>query len=219
MSKKSFMKVFESVFSISYLIFMLFASYKFIFDESYLAHLCFWMTLILGTGDAFHLIPRIIKNIIGENDRVNWSMNFGLIVTSITMSIFYILLFLALDEYSLHIDKIIPYKNILFIITIISVLIRIIVCLLPLNNWFNGGNKKYSLIRNLIFCITGLSVMIEAFSLSNNFGIIIGFLIFLSFIFYMLVVLFSDKNKKMVMFMFPKTVIYILIILKFLKLF
>ena len=47
-------------------------------------------TLILGIGDSFHLIPRILNNIVA-GDYTSY-LGYGKLITSITMTIFYILL-------------------------------------------------------------------------------------------------------------------------------
>ena len=45
--------------------------------------------LILGFGDAFHLVPRVLNYFV-EGD-FNFWLGFGKLVTSITMTIFYVL--------------------------------------------------------------------------------------------------------------------------------
>ena len=87
------MRIGESVFCIGYLVFDLIAGIIFLTNGSdQLFFLYGIMTLLLGCGDAFHLVPRVIKHIKGESDRVKWWMNFGLAVTSVTMTVFYIVL-------------------------------------------------------------------------------------------------------------------------------
>ena len=46
-------------------------------------------TLVLGCGDAFHLVPRILNSFI-DSDFTS-ALGIGKLVTSITMTIFYIL--------------------------------------------------------------------------------------------------------------------------------
>ena len=88
------MRIGESVFCIAYLMFDFIATILFLKNGSNRLFLLYGiMTLILGFGDAFHLIPRVIRNIKGETEKIQWWMNFGLLITSITMTVFYIILF------------------------------------------------------------------------------------------------------------------------------
>lgn len=165
------------------------------------------MAFVLGFGDAFHLVPRVVKNIKGETEKVKWWMNFGLIVTSITMTIFYIILFyIWAIQYSGKISNIIP------ILIWLTSCIRIILCLLPQNNWFTGGNKKMSFYRNGVFAITGLTEVVLFMMLGGTYGMTTAICILLSCIFYMPVALFGKNNPKLGMLMMPKTIMYIIML-------
>ena len=48
--------------------------------------------MTLCGGDAFHLVPRIIRAVRGTNDKIKRQLGIGLQVASITMTMFYILL-------------------------------------------------------------------------------------------------------------------------------
>ena len=50
------------------------------------------LTLTLCGGDAFHLVPRIIRAVRGSNDKIKRQLGIGLQVSSITMTVFYIIL-------------------------------------------------------------------------------------------------------------------------------
>ena len=209
MSKEKMgMRIGESIFSIGYLLFTLVASIIFLNNYTNKIFLLYGiMTLILGIGDSFHLIPRIIKNIKGNNDKTTWWMNFGLIVTSITMTIFYIFLFYIWQiKYNDSITSIVKYA------IWITAIARILICLLPQNNWFNGGNKKMSILRNGIFIITGLIDVVLFIMLKNSYGITNSICIILSFLFYIPVTLYGKEKPKLGMLMIPKTIMYIIII-------
>ena len=165
------------------------------------------LTFTLCFGDSFHLVPRIIRNIKGNSNKVEWWMNLGLIITSITMTVFYIILF--------YIWKIKYAKDVLLLIdTIIWIIsiVRIVLCLLPQNNWFNGGNKKMAFYRNIVFLLIGIIETILFITLEESFGIAMAISILLSFAFYMPVALFSKEKPKLGMLMIPKTIMYIIII-------
>lgn len=203
------MRIGESVFSIGYLLFDLIAGILFLMNRSdHLFLLYGIMTLLLGVGDAFHLVPRVIKNIKGESPQVTWWMNLGLAVTSVTMTVFYIILFYIWKNInnSLTISTFVP---ILIWITAIS---RIIICLLPQNNWFQEGNRAFSLCRNIIFAVMGgIEVILFLFS-GGTYGITMAICIFFSFLFYIPVTLFAKENPKIGMLMIPKTIMYIIMI-------
>ena len=207
MKDKLGMRIGESFFCIGYLLFAFISSIIFLLNGSHIFIIYGIMTLILALGDSFHLVPRVIKNIKGKSKKIEFWMNLGLIITSITMTIFYILLF--------YIWRILYEKEVLLIITIIiwiTTISRIIICLLPQNKWFTGGNKKLSLIRNIIFLITGLIDVILFILLGNSYGITMGICILLSFIFYLPVTIYGKEKPIVGMLMIPKTIMYIIII-------
>ena len=50
----------------------------------------------------------------------------------------------------------------------ISAIIRIVVCFLPQNNWTSEeGNRKLSVIRNAVFAVTGIGVIL-LYAISGN---------------------------------------------------
>ena len=203
------MRIGESVFSAGYLLFDLIAGIIFLQNSSDNLFLLYGiMTLLLGFGDAFHLVPRVIKNIKGESAKVVWWMNFGLAVTSVTMTVFYIILFYIWK--TVNGNPIIP--DVIPILIWGTALARIIVCLLPQNDWLNNGNKKLSLYRNIIFAITGAAEVILFLILGGTYNITMAVCIFFSFLFYIPVTLFAKENPKIGMLMIPKTVMYIIMI-------
>ena len=209
------MRIGESVFCIGYLLFDLIAGIIFLANSSDRLFLLYGiMTLLLGFGDAFHLVPRVVKHIKGESERVRWWMNLGLAVTSVTMTVFYIIL--------LYIWKIqnvgqgtqtISSLTVIFTGIIWSMaLARIVICLLPQNDWFGDGNKKLSLCRNIIFSMIGAAEIILFLMMGGAYGITMAVCIFFSFLFYIPVTLFAKENPKIGMLMIPKTIMYIIMI-------
>lgn len=218
------MRIGESVFCIGYLIFDLIAGIVFLANGSEQLFLLYGiMTLLLGFGDAFHLVPRVIKHIKGESDKVRWWMNFGLAVTSITMTVFYIILFYIwkvqnVPQSSQTISELVVRQGIPgisgFFTGIIwsMALARIAICLMPQNDWFGEGNKKLSLCRNIIFSIIGVAEIILFLMMGGTYGITMAVCILLSFLFYLPVTLYAKENPKIGMLMIPKTVMYIIMI-------
>ena len=89
-------------------------------------------------------------------------------------------------------------------------------CLLPQNNWCTDeGNLKLSILRNGVFAVTGIGVMI-LYAISGNAG---GYhmmkmvaAILISFGCYLPVTLFSKTKPKVGLLMIPKTCAYMWII-------
>ena len=97
-----------------------------------------------------------------------------------------------------------------------------IVCLLPQNNWCTDeGNLKLSVIRNAVFAITGIGVII-LYAISGNAGdyhmtrMVAAILI--SFGCYIPVTLFSKTKPKVGLLMIPKTCAYMWMIVMGLQL-
>ncbi len=133
----------EAIFCIAYLIFDLIAAVLFFMNaKGNQAILLFGvLTLILGGGDAFHLVPRIVKAFRGDSDRVEWWSGLGLMISSITMTIFYVLLFYVWRAVFPELS----YPEALLWLTWISAVLRVALCLFPQNNWFHAeGNPRWA---------------------------------------------------------------------------
>lgn len=209
------MRIGESVFCIGYLLFDLIAGILFLTNSPDPLFLLYGiMTLLLGFGDAFHLVPRVIKHIKGESERVKWWMNLGLAVTSVTMTIFYIILLYIWKMQNVSQNNQILSEIAAVITGIIwsAAFARIALCLMPQNDWFGDGNKRLSLCRNIIFSIVGAAEIILFLIMGGAYGITMAVCILLSFLFYLPVTLYAKENPKIGMLMIPKTVMYIIMI-------
>lgn len=169
-------------------------------------------TLILGIGDSFHLIPRILNNIVA-GDYTSY-LGYGKLITSITMTIFYILLYYVYQmNYEVKNKK--GYQIAIWILAIT----RIILCLFPGNNWgTNNSEQIWTIIRNIPFIILGLIISSLYYQLRNKNHTFkyIWFYIVLSFMFY-IIVISGSSIPLLGLFMIPKTICYMLIILCFIK--
>ena len=170
--------------------------------------------LILGIGDAFHLIPRIISYF----SRMNFSMYLGIgkLITSITITIFYFYLYKIYKEL-INTQK---NKKLNFIIYVL-ILIRIALCLLPQNKWEINKSPFYmSIVRNVPFVILGAIIIYLYFkdrNVNKNLKNIWIYVLF-SFIFYVPVAFFSSIYPILGILMIPKTICYILIVYTFYRL-
>lgn len=201
----------EAVFDTCYLLFDLIAGVLFFaFSHGSPLFLLYGiLTWTLCFGDAFHLVPRVLRAVKGSNEKIERQLGIGLQISSITMTVFYILL--------LYIWKQTFYEMtapvMLEILIWVSAAIRIVVCMLPQNNWCSEeGNRKLSVIRNAVFAVTGICVIVLYVMSGNTYGYHMTRMaaaIVLSFGCYLPVTLLSKKMPKIGMLMIPKTCAYI----------
>ena len=131
----------EAIFDSAYLIFDLIAGILFFaFSKGNPLFILYGaLTLTLCGGDAFHLVPRIIRAVHGSNDRIRRALGRGLQISSITMTVFYIILMYVWKNTFPELTAPVAVEAMIWI----SAIIRIVVCLLPQNNWCAGdGNLK-----------------------------------------------------------------------------
>ena len=174
----------------------------------------FLMAALLGGGDAFHLIPRIIVNIRGNMWKKQTFLGAGNLISSITMTLFYNILIAMGDsmeysptEYNYEIEKAI----------LVLTTARIILLLFPQNKWYSEEPvRKWAIIRNVPFAIIGLLTLVGLFNVishANNYptGFYVNIMIavLLSFAFYLPVAILGKEKPKLGMLMIPKTMCYI----------
>ena len=215
MSSKSKMpQIGEAVFCIIYLIFGYIAGIVMIThaNDSSLNLILGTLTLVLAGGDSFHLVPRIINAFKDKYEAYEFYAGLGLMVSSITMTIFYILLYYACGLVTVlnkpgSINNSFRY---MYYILIIFAAIRIVLCLFPQNNWFHKeGSQKWGVIRNIPFIIVGIIAVYGCF-MANQIGM--GVAVIISFACYLPVVFFAKKKSMIGMLMIPKTLAYMYII-------
>lgn len=203
----------ELIFDIVYLLtIFLSATYLYITANPGTIRFRFAMiAFILGGGDSFHLIPRILSLLNKGHKDYRVSLGIGKLITSITMTIFYVLLWgIGRDYYKLS-------PNILLSISVYSLsLLRLVVCLLPQNQWTSRKpSPRWGIIRNIPFLILGFMVMGLFFlGASLDGGLAYMWLaIAISFLCYMPVVVWVHKRPIVGMLMLPKSCAYVAMIL------
>lgn len=211
----------EALFDVLYLTFDLIAGIVFfvLSKGNTLFILYGALTLTLCFGDAFHLVPRVLRALYGSDDRIKKALGIGLQVSSITMTAFYVILLYIWKFTFPEIHAPLAVEVIIWV----SAMLRILICLLPQNNWLKEeGNMKLSLIRNGIFAITGIGVMILYGISGNTYGYHLYLMIvaiIISFGCYLPVTILSKKYPKVGLLMIPKTCAYMWIIVMGLMLF
>lgn len=204
--------VFEAVFDVLYLIFALLLSLILLLTGtgSSVRILAGIMALVLVGGDSFHLIPRIKVIFTQQEERFRIALGRGKQITSITMTVFYVFLWhVGIFLYSLEGNNFWTY------LVYVLAIVRVLLCLFPQNKWIDRYPPvKWGIWRNVPFFLMGMLVAVFFF---YHRHVEIGFQwmwlgIFLSFAFYLPVVLWSNKNPKIGMLMLPKTCMYIWIL-------
>ena len=202
--------VMEAIFDAAYLIFDLVAAILFFtFSKGNILFVLYGiLTLTLCGGDAFHLVPRIIRAVRGSDEKIKRQLGIGLQVSSVTMTVFYIIL-MYVWKFTFP-EMIIP--TIVEAVVWISAVVRIVICLFPQNNWCTDeGNMKLSIARNGVFAVTGIGVIILYIisGNANGYGMTrMVAAIILSFGCYLPVTLFSKTKPKVGLLMIPKTCAY-----------
>lgn len=204
------MRLGESLFDLCYLVLVIGMGVRLVLEKNKNAKLFGIMAILLGAGDAFHLIPRVISQLSpGGFEAHALALSYGKMVTGVTMTIFYLLYYFYYREISKDISA---GKK--WIIIILSV-VRIVLVLLPQNNWSTGGSYTMGIVRNIPFLIMGVLLMVWSFEKRHIDGLKhMGLLIFLSFLFYVPVVLCVDKVPALGSLMMPKTVAYVFIVVE-----
>lgn len=203
--------VFETGFYYLYLIFIIgLGIYLLIKKKSaYFAIAC----VILGLGDAFHLIPRAIglytKTLDNPSTTLALYLGVGKLITSITMTVFYLLLYLFIYK---RINK---TRNIYVDLVVVALFIaRITLLCYPQNQWTTNGNDLYwGIYRNIPFVLLGALVVFLLFKYfrKEKYLSTMWIAVILSFIFYLLVVFLAGTYSWVGMMMLPKTICYIVI--------
>jgi len=169
--------------------------------------------IVLGVGDAFHLIPRMYGlDVVGLENNV-YALGIGKLITSITMTFFYVLLYFVLVVRYPEQSKKYLTPTIIGLATI-----RIILCSFPQNMWTSADAPiSWGIYRNIPFVIIGIIMIILFYKNAKaNDDKTLKYMwlaILLSFAFYIPVVLFATTYSWVGMLMLPKTVCYIWIII------
>ena len=167
------------------------------------------MAVTLGAGDAFHLIPRAFALCTTGLENFTVALGVGKLITSITMTVFYILLYYVWRlRYQVK-----NQKGLTVSVYLLSAL-RIILCLFPQNKWTSADAPlSWGILRNIPFALLGLLVIVLFYrSAKQHHDSSFRWMwltIVLSFGFYIPVVLWADTIPMIGMLMIPKTCAYV----------
>ena len=167
------------------------------------------MAVTLGCGDAFHLVPRAIALCTTGLDSYAAALGTGKLITSITMTAFYVLLYFVWRErYG------VKGRQSLTGAVLALAAVRVLLCLLPQNAWTSANPPlSWGILRNVPFTVLGLIVVVlfyrSAHETNDKPFRWLWLTIVLSFGFYIPVVLWSSTIPPIGMLMIPKTCAYV----------
>lgn len=203
--------VVETVFDAAYLVTVITLGIVMIREsrgnKEYLLFGC--MAVVLGLGDAFHLIPRAVALCTTGLEDYTVALGTGKWITSITMTIFYILLYYVWRRrYSVE-----GRKGLTVAIYALSAA-RILLCMCPENRWLSADAPlSWGIYRNLPFLAMGILVIVLFYKSAKEHRDRdfrhMWLTIVLSFGFYLPVVLWADQVPMIGMLMIPKTCAYV----------
>ena len=173
----------------------------------------FWlfglMAVVLGLGDSFHLVPRALALCTTGLENFTTALGMGKFITSITMTVFYILLYYVWRvRYQVQ-----GRKGLTVAVYVLSAL-RIGLCLMPQNQWLSASAPlSWGIYRNIPFALLGLLIIVlfyqSAKEKQDQTFRFMWLTIVLSFGFYIPVVLWADAFPMIGMLMIPKTCAYV----------
>ena len=168
-----------------------------------------WMAVVLGAGDSFHLVPRAIALCTTGLDSFAFQLGLGKWITSVTMTVFYVLLYYVWRErYEVE-----GQKSLTVAVYALAA-IRVILCMMPQNQWLTDRSPLiWGICRNIPFALLGVLVIVLFYRSAKERGDkAFGWMwltIVLSFGFYIPVVLWAEAVPMIGMLMIPKTCAYV----------
>lgn len=165
------------------------------------------MALTLAGGDSFHLVPRVRSIVSGKADELRAALGRGKQVTSITMTVFYLLLWwIGCQLAPLATDT--PWTVVLVVLAVV----RIALCFMPQNGWTQEKPPvSWGIIRNVPFAAMGVIVAVR-FAMTGSAipSMSLAWLaILVSFGCYLPVVIWADRYPQVGALMLPKTCAYV----------
>lgn len=167
------------------------------------------MAVTLGAGDAFHLVPRAYALCTAGLEHYTAALGVGKLITSVTMTVFYILLY-----YVWRLRYHVKDQKVVTVAVFLLSAVRIILCLFPQNKWTSADAPlSWGIYRNIPFALLGILVIVLFYKAAkeqhDHAFRFMWLTIVLSFAFYIPVVLFADTIPALGMLMIPKTCAYV----------
>ena len=167
------------------------------------------MAVVLGAGDSFHLVPRALALCTTGLENYTVALGLGKWITSVTMTIFYVLLYYVWRQrYQ------VKGKSGLTAAVYALSAVRIGLCMMPQNQWLSASSPlAWGVYRNIPFALLGLLIIVLFYRSTKEHEDRafrwMWLTIVLSFGFYIPVVLWADAVPLIGMLMIPKTCAYV----------
>ena len=167
------------------------------------------MAVLLGSGDAIHLVPRAFALCTTGLENFTVQLGLGKWITSVTMTIFYVILYYIWRErYQ------IKGHNATTAAIYVLAGLRIVLCMMTQNEWLSAeAPLSWGIYRNIPFALMGLLIIVlfykSAKERNDQSFRWMWMTIVLSFAFYIPVVLWADVVPTIGMLMIPKTCAYV----------
>lgn len=167
------------------------------------------MAVVLGAGDAFHLVPRAVALCTTGLENYTVALGAGKWITSITMTVFYVLLY-----YVWRLRYAVSGRRGLTALVWVLAALRVGLCMMPQNRWLSADAPLiWGIWRNLPFAALGIVIILLFYRSARDHGDKafrwMWLTIVLSFAFYIPVVLWADAMPMIGMLMIPKTCAYV----------
>ena len=167
------------------------------------------MAVVLGCGDAFHLVPRAYALCTTGLENYAAALGLGKWITSVTMTVFYVLLYYVWRRRY----KIEGRRGLTAAVYLLAA-VRVGLCMFPQNQWLSPeAPLAWGIYRNIPFALLGLLVIVLFFRSAREHDDKafrwMWLTIVLSFGFYIPVVLWADAVPLIGMLMIPKTCAYV----------
>lgn len=167
------------------------------------------MAVVLGCGDAFHLVPRAYALCTTGLENYAAALGLGKWITSVTMTVFYVLLYYVWRRRY----KIEGRRDLTAAVYLLAA-VRVGLCMFPQNQWLSPeAPLAWGIYRNIPFALLGLLVIVLFYKSAREHDDRafrwMWLTIVLSFGFYIPVVLWADAVPLIGMLMIPKTCAYV----------
>ena len=167
------------------------------------------MAVVLGAGDAFHLVPRALALCTTGLDNFTMALGMGKFITSITMTVFDVILY-----YVWRVRYKIKGQSGVTLAVYFLAALRILLCFFPQNQWLiKDAPLSWGIYRNIPFALLGALIIALFYKSAKEQGDrdfkFMWLTIVLSFGFYIPVVLWADVIPVIGMLMIPKTCAYV----------
>jgi len=202
--------IMETIFETGYLLFAVFCGIFLLIRGKGRAEnvLLALAILLLGLGDAFHLIPRMIALNTNGLEAHAAALGVGKLVTSVTMTFFYLLMYVFLIVRERKTPPM--WLHVLYGALLV---VRIVLVALPQNKWLESSPYIWNVLRNIPFVLMGVIFIVMSFFYcrKDRYFKWMWLLVILSFVFYLITALGATFVPILGLMMLPKTICYMVI--------